>query len=138
MDAASRDFVRARAAGRCEYCRLSQGHAPLIRFWLEHIVARQHGGTDDLGNLALSCPHCNRHKGPNLSAINPLSGSVVPLFHPRTQRWRDHFVLDDIRIRGLTPTGRATADLLRMNADDRLDIRAHLRACGELAGFGGG
>jgi len=39
------------------------------------------------------------------------------LFNPRTQRWLDHFAWDDrdTRIVGLTPTGRATVDALKLN-----------------------
>jgi 5-methylcytosine-specific restriction endonuclease McrA len=29
---------------------------------IEHIVARQHGGSDDPANLALACPECNSHR----------------------------------------------------------------------------
>jgi len=54
MDAATRDFVRRRAAGRCEYCLLRQEHCDLAHH-VEHIVAKQHGGSDDAGNLALAC-----------------------------------------------------------------------------------
>ena len=44
-------LVRARAGGRCKYCRLPAAHV-LYPFEVEHIFARQHGGTDALGNLA--------------------------------------------------------------------------------------
>src|SRR5437016_3905081 len=40
-----------------------------VRFHVEHIVARQHGGSDTVENLALACPECNRHKGTNLTGI---------------------------------------------------------------------
>jgi hypothetical protein len=42
---------------------------------------------------------------------------VVPLFNPREQRWSAHFAWTDggVRIRGLTPTGRATMEALRLN-----------------------
>jgi 5-methylcytosine-specific restriction endonuclease McrA len=64
MDAATRDFVRRRAGGRCEYCLL-----PLESFdvshHVEHIVAKQQGGGDETGNLALACHLCNLHKQPS-------------------------------------------------------------------------
>jgi len=44
MDRATSQLVRQRAGQRCEYCRLPQQHSAL-RFHIEHIVARQHGGT---------------------------------------------------------------------------------------------
>lgn len=135
MDASLRDLVRRRAGDRCEYCRLSQEHAPVVRFWIEHIVAKQHGGDDAPSNLALACPHCNRCKGPNLTAIDPQSGGIVPLFNPRTDSWHEHCALQGVQIVGLTPTGRATVRLLKMNSEDRLEIRRHLEARGELVLF---
>jgi len=72
-------------------------------------------------------PRCNRFKGPNLSAIDPKTKRTVPLFNPRRQDWNNHFAVHGIAIVGLTPVGRATARLLRMNADDRLKVRAALR-----------
>ena len=69
-------------AKRCEYCRLPQSALPLARFHIEHVIARQHRGGDSPGNLALSCHHCNLHKGPNLSGVDPRmvesAGSSLP------------------------------------------------------------
>ena len=62
MDASTRGLVQRRAGERCEYCRLHQEHSELIHH-VEHIVARQHGGSDDPDNLALACHRCNLHKG---------------------------------------------------------------------------
>ena len=83
MDAAIRDLVRRRAGNRCEYCRLPQSALPHAPFHVEHVVAKQHGGSDDTVNLALACDRCNLHKGPNLSGIDTETGVTVPLFHPR-------------------------------------------------------
>ena len=131
MDEVLRHLVRERARHRCEYCQLPQAYVPAVRFHIEHIRARQHGGDDDLANLALACPHCNRFKGPNLTSVDPETATVVPLFHPRLDVWDTHFVVVDVVILGRTPIGRATAHLLRMNTDDRQQVRAALRARGE-------
>jgi hypothetical protein len=131
MDDVLRHRVRERAGHRCEYCRLPQAYAPVVRFHIEHIRARQHGGDDDLANLALACPHCNRFKGPNLTSVDPETATVVPLFHPRADLWDAHFVVEDVIIIGRTPSGRATVRLLRMNTDDRQKVRAALRERGE-------
>ena len=93
---------------------------------VEHIVPRQHGGSDDRGNLALACQRCNLNKGPNLTGIDPVSGEIYPLFDPRREQWSDHFLLQDFRINGRTPTGRATASLLGMNEERRLKLRREL------------
>jgi hypothetical protein len=58
MDAQTREFVRQRANYACEYCRMPQKATPYISFHIEHVIAKQHGGTDDLGLLALACDRC--------------------------------------------------------------------------------
>lgn len=55
-----RNFVRQRAGNRCEYCRIRSGDFDVAEFHVEHIIARQHGGTDDPLNLALACSRRNR------------------------------------------------------------------------------
>ena len=82
--------VRQRAQDRCEYCHLPASVFPLP-FHIDHIKARQHGGLTVLENLALACLHCNRHKGPNLAGADPNTGEIIRLFHPRTDRWTEHF-----------------------------------------------
>ena len=85
--------VTERAGNRCEYCAIHQDDEPWTRFQVEHVIPRQHGGRDDLWNLALACLHCNVHKGPNLSGIDPETNKIEPLFNPRTDTWADHFQL---------------------------------------------
>ncbi|HET6880252.1 MAG TPA: hypothetical protein VFI31_08860 [Pirellulales bacterium] len=70
--------------------------------------------------------------GTNLSSIDPASGLVVPLYHPRQDDWQHHFVLKGASIVGLTPTGRATVQLLQFNAPRRLELREGLLAEGEF------
>src|SRR5205807_3748061 len=123
---ATRGQVRRRANDCCEYCGLPQEAVPAATFHIEHIVARQHGGTDDLSNLALACFHCNQHKGPNLTGIDPLSNEIVRLFNPRTQLWDEHFTRRDVEIIGLTPEGRATVRVLAMNSDLQKQLREEL------------
>ena len=131
MDAETRELVRARAAYRCEYCLLRQEHSGLTHH-IEHITARQHGGSDHPENRALACHRCNAHNGPNLTGIDPGSVDLVPLFHPRRDVWTEHFAFQGARIVGLTPTGRATVHVLAMNDERRLERRAELLARGEL------
>lgn len=130
MDAATRRFVVSRAQSRCEYCDLPQSAIDL-NFHVEHITARQHGGTDDAANLCLACDRCNLHKGPNLTGIDPQSESIVPLFHPRRDQWSEHFQLGGSLIVGLTRAGRATVRLLQMNSARRRALRERLLAEGE-------
>lgn len=128
MDAATRAAVRQRAADCCEYCRLQQSELPFARFQIEHIIAQQHGGGDQLENLALACDRCNLHKGPNLSGIDPETGQVVRLFDPRRDAWSDHFLQNGPHLVGRTPTGRSTVSVLKMNEPARVELRRLLLA----------
>ncbi len=124
--AANRRFVRQRAGNRCEYCRMHEDDEPFFAFHLEHVIAKQHGGTDDLGNLAWSCHGCNESKGPNLASVDEVSGNVVRLFHPRTQRWSRHFAWSGATLVGRTQIGRATVRALDLNSPHRLALRVLL------------
>ena len=121
IDSTLRRLVRHRAENRCEYCGCHQDELPLITFHVEHIVPKQHRGTDDESNLCLACHWCNFHKGPNLATH--VDGQLIPLFHPRTQRWDEHFAVEEDWIVGLTPVGRGTVELFDMNDDDRRELR---------------
>lgn len=103
IDPATRAAVRERAGNRCEYCGLAEEAEPFFRLHIEHIVARQHRGGDAPENLALACCHCNARKGTNLSAIDPATAAVVPLFHPRCDVWTAHFALNGNLLEGTTP-----------------------------------
>ena len=59
----------------------------------DHITAVQHGGRPAADNLALACCDCNLLKGPNIASVDPESGRMVRLFHPRRDKWAEHFRL---------------------------------------------
>ena len=122
-----RRLVRERAGGVCEYCRIPESCA-FAPHETDHIVAEKHGGETTMDNLAYCCTLCNRRKGSDLSSVDLRAGEVVLLFHPRKNRWPDPFRFDGPRIEPLTPSGRATARLLRFNAEVRLTERAALLA----------
>ena len=88
MDAATRQAVRERAGFRCDYCNLPEEAVPLVRFHVEHVIARQHldQNQDDLDNLALACDRCNAYKGTNIASIDPETGQRADLFHPSRHR----------------------------------------------------
>jgi hypothetical protein len=118
-----RRLVMRRAAGRCEYCGLAQAGQEAT-FHLDHIIPTKAGGKTTAGNLALACVSCSLRKQARRSASDPPTGRRVPLFHPRRQRWTDHFRWQGVRLVGLTATGRATIAALRMNHALMLAIRA--------------
>jgi len=132
MNVQTRQLVWQRARHRCEYCRIHQDDEPFYRLHVEHIIAKQHGGTDGLDNLALSCHHDNDHKGTNLSGIDPTTRKVTRLINPRRQRWARHFYFNGPMIIGRTQCGRATVAVLALNARDRVELRAELIASGEF------
>ncbi|HVV81503.1 MAG TPA: HNH endonuclease signature motif containing protein [Kofleriaceae bacterium] len=118
-----RRLVTERAGARCEYCLLPEALA-LHRHEPDHIVPRQHGGDTSAENLALACMRCNRHKGPNVGSFDPATGVLVRFFHPRLDRWTEHFRFDGVRIEALTAEGRVTVKILRLHDEDRLVERA--------------
>ena len=123
MNAATRTLVRERAGHRCEYCQIHQEDSPLAALHIEHIRPLKHGGGDDESNLGLACIDCNLHKGPNLTGIDPLTSEVTPLFHPRQQRWTDHFLWEGLHIVGKSNVSRTTIRVLCMNSDEQLELR---------------
>jgi len=126
-----RAWVRRRAAGRCEYCRIPEW-ATFDDHQLDHIIPRRHDGRSTASNLALACANCNRHKGTDVSAFDPVDGQLVRLYHPRRQVWPEHFQFAGLRIQPLSGTGRATARHLRFNAVERIEERRRVAEAGGL------
>jgi hypothetical protein len=123
--------VRGRAGHRCEYCHMPQAFSTL-KHTIDHVVAVQHHGPTASENLALACVACNRAKGPNLSGIDPETGAVTTLFNPRSQDWQQHFSWRGAILAGLTNPGRATIDVLAINAPGRIAVRLALMTSGEF------
>lgn len=127
--ASLRREVRARAKQRCEYCLIAESRS-LFPHEPDHLIALKHGGLSTAANLALACYNCNRFKGTDIASIDPVTGKLVRLFNPRTERWSSHFRLIGGQIIPLTPTGRVTEQLLRFNLPSRVETREVLAAIG--------
>ncbi|PYS47515.1 MAG: restriction endonuclease [Acidobacteria bacterium] len=125
MDARLRQTVRDRAESRCEFCHLPERIAELP-FQIDHVIAEQHGGLTSEDNLAFACARCNRYKGPNLSGIDPESGTITHLFNPRIDNWSEHFFWNEARLAARTAIGRATLVVLHINHPDAVNQRAAL------------
>lgn len=121
-----------RAQGYCEYCRSPMRYSP-DPFAVEHIVPRVAGGGNEPSNLALSCQGCNNLKFVSIEAVDPVTGVMVPLFHPRQQRWSQHFLWsqDTTGVVGRTPIGRATVERLRLNREGVVNLRRVLATIGQ-------
>jgi hypothetical protein len=117
----TRRFVRQRARYLCEYCHSPEYLSPDL-FTIDHILPQSKGGSDENGNLALSCHRCNERHYNFTTGLDPQTQQKVTLFNPRRQQWSDHFfwTLDGIRIVGTTAIGRATCNRLDLN-DERRD-----------------
>jgi hypothetical protein len=92
-------------------------------FHVEHIHPTAHGGSDELSNLALACPGCNLKKSDRREVCDPESGAMVSLFHPRTDRWEEHFRWEGYQIVGITSIGRALVASFDLNHLRRQRIR---------------
>ena len=125
MNPALEELVRRRARSRCEYCLLPESLVS-TPFQFDHIIAQSHGGESTADNLAYACFHCNNFKGPNVAGVDPDSGEIVRLFHPRRDRREEHFAWDRAQLVGLTAVGRATIRTLRLNHPHRLAVRRSL------------
>ena len=125
VSATLRQLVTQRAGKKCEYCQFPQT-ASLFAFEMEHIIAEKHDGITEAGNLALSCPCCNRFKGTDLGSIDPETRQLTAFFNPRLQQWSDHFRPEEGIIMPLTPEGRVTAKILQFNLLERILERKQL------------
>ncbi|MBF2004013.1 MAG: HNH endonuclease [Chlorogloeopsis fritschii C42_A2020_084] len=123
IPAALRQLVIQRAGDRCEYCGLSQA-GQAATFHIDHITPVVAGGATTAENLALACVSCSLRKAARQTVEDPETGEIVPIFNPRQQVWKEHFGWDDVRVVGLTATGRATINALNMNRAIMLAIRA--------------
>jgi hypothetical protein len=124
-----RRLICERAGQKCEYC-LCHEEDSVIPHQPDHIRSRKHGGAAHADNLAWACAVCNLLKGPEIAATDPLTGAATRFFNPRLDVWDDHFRLDDGRIIGLAPEGRATEELLQFNRQDLVQLRLVLIAKG--------
>ncbi len=132
VGAKHRRVVLERARGACEYCRSPVKYS-VQSFSVEHIIPRAKGGDHLLDNLALACQGCNGHKHVKTEVTDPITSKEAALFHPRRQKWKDHFVWSDdfTYIIGRTPTGRATVEALQLNREGLLNLRRLLHPVGE-------
>ncbi len=68
---------------------------------------------------------CNRYKGSQTTATDPISGVSTILFNPRNQVWKEHFQwsMDGTLIIGISATGRATVVALQLNNEVAVEVR---------------
>lgn len=111
-----RQQVALRAHYCCEYCKTQECliGMPLV---IDHVIPTVIGGTNELHNLAAACYRCNQFKGARTVSVDPASAKECSLFNPRSQPWLNHFcwLEEGLYISGITATGRATVQALKLN-----------------------
>ena len=123
MDAAVRLSVRMRAGRRCEYCHLPEDYAPFTPLHIEHVIAKQHGGTDARFQPGLGLPSLQPAQGPQPDRHRPadaegreaLPSAAAPVVLTFRVGW-------PAAGRGTT-IGRATIAVLQMNDPDAVKDR---------------
>jgi hypothetical protein len=129
MDAATRELVRRRADNDCEYCLLCQEHSA-VPHQSSISSQRSMAGPTTRPTWRLRVTVTISARAPTFRGIDPLTGELVALFHPRRDRRADHFTIRVPRIEGVTPCGRATVRVLAMNDVRRLELRSELSVGG--------
>ncbi|MBV7334738.1 HNH endonuclease [Chloroflexi bacterium TSY] len=111
-----RERIRHIDKGICAYCHTSEENSGIPPAH-DHIVPQSQHGQTEFNNLCHICRPCNEYKGDTTQALDPVSGEVVALFHPRRQIWLEHFEWssDGTELISRTAIGRATIIALRMN-----------------------
>lgn len=92
---------------------------------VDPIFPLSRGGPTVFENLCFSCHRCNGQKGITTHRLDPLTGQNTRLYHPRTDKWGDHFRWDNdgLYLLALSAIGRVTLLTLPMNNDEILDAR---------------
>lgn len=131
LRAAQKAEVKQAAQECCEYCGAQEAYSP-DTFSIEHIQPIAKGGTNDFNNLANACQGCNNRKYTHTDAIDPLSGTLVALYHPRRDSWAEHFTWNEdyTQMIGISPIGRATIEALDLNRNGIVNLRRVLRKLG--------
>lgn len=116
--------VRKAARFRCGYCLFQQKYSPII-FQIEHYIPISKGGTNDESNLWLACGNCNNAKSDKTQCFDPVTQTNIPIFNPRAQIWKEHFQWKENGkiIEGITPIGRGTVELLKLNKERIIEVR---------------
>lgn len=119
-----RQTIAARANLLCEYCLVAEADT-FYGCEVDHIISLKHGGSSEADNLAYACALCNRSKGSDIGSISG-AGEFTRFFNPRTDRWAEHFLLEQAVICPLTTVGEVTAHILAFNNSARLHEREEM------------
>jgi hypothetical protein len=125
-----------RARSRCEYFRM-RGWPLTVDPVIPRAALLDSTPPDDPDKLGGACYECNIiGKGAHTRRVDALSGGEVELFHPRRQRWTDHFACsnDYLTLKGKSATGWAMIAVLRLNGPKYRAQRRLLRLAMAVGG----
>jgi hypothetical protein len=113
-----------RAYHRCEYCHAPESIFNVV-FEVEHVIPVSAGGASTADNLALACRSCNSFKGSRSKYIDLESSEEERFYHPRRDRWEEHFLVDSESsvILALSSIGRVTVIAFKMNGQAQITAR---------------
>lgn len=96
-------------------------------FHVDHVLASDPTRRSDRAGESGACVWALQSaQGPNIAGRDPVTGEIVPLFHPIKDQWRDHFEWNGPDLIGRTTVGRVTIHVLGINDLIRRDVRAAL------------
>lgn len=121
--------VAQRADYRCEYCRRPESDS-FIRYQINHIISRKHGGLTVSENLAHACVLCNGTKGADIGTVLQDENTFVRLFHPRKHVWAEHFEVIEGTLQPRSELVAATIKVLDLNNINRILERLDLIEAG--------
>jgi hypothetical protein len=124
ISAELRQTIADRAKSLCEYCLIAEEDT-FYGCEVDHIISLKHGGPSQPDNLAYACALCNRAKGSDVGSVAG-SGEFSRFFNPRTDRWAEHFRLDQATIQPLTTIGEVTSRIFGFNDSARLHEREEM------------
>jgi hypothetical protein len=119
-----RQLIADRANLLCEYCLVAEADT-FYGCEVDHIISLKHGRSSESDNLAYACALCNRSKGSDIGSIST-TGEFTRFFNPRTDRWAEHFRLEQAAISPLTTVGEVTARIFGFNDSARLHEREEM------------
>lgn len=116
--------IASEAKHRCGYCLTSEVIVGMP-FEIEHLIPEALGGATEEENLWLACRQCNLHKSDRVAGRDPLTDAWSGLFDPRRYDWHEHFRWSPAgdEVIGITPTGRTTVQIIRLNRPELVRAR---------------
>lgn len=124
-----RKLVAERAGFLCEYCLIAETDT-FYGCQVDHIISLKHGGSSEDRNLAYACALCNRAKGSDIGSLSS-TGQFTRFYHPRNDRWSEHFALSGVNIVARSEIGEVTVRLLGFNDESRLHERQAMASFGK-------